>query len=113
MGAAAGAAPRKEVYNRKVFPPTWHLVSRASKFQKMNLIVAVKQQNLAELDKKFWAVSDPKSPDWQKFMSAEEIGAIVKSKETDMAAVMDWIKASVSKDAKVTPSADVIEIRGS
>jgi tripeptidyl-peptidase-1 len=111
--AAASGAPRREMYNRKVFPPTWHLVSRASKFQKMNLIVAVKQQNLAELEKKFWAVSDPKSPEWQKFMSAEEIGAIVKSKDSDMAKVMDWIKSSVSADVKVQKTADAIEVRGS
>eukprot|EP00746_Dinoflagellata_sp_MGD_P147116 gnl/MRDRNA2_/MRDRNA2_79495_c0_seq1.p1 gnl/MRDRNA2_/MRDRNA2_79495_c0~~gnl/MRDRNA2_/MRDRNA2_79495_c0_seq1.p1 ORF type:complete len:609 (-),score=144.66 gnl/MRDRNA2_/MRDRNA2_79495_c0_seq1:288-2114(-) len=111
--ALAAAVPRKEIYNRKVFPPTWHLVSRASKFQKMNMIVAVKQQNLAELDKKFWAVSDPKSPDWQNFMSAEEIGEIVKSKQSDMIAVMAWIKASVSKDATVMQTADAVEVRGS
>jgi subtilase family serine protease len=78
----------------------------------MNMIVAVKQQNLAELEKKFWAVSDPKSPQWQSFLSAEQIGEIVKSKDSDMKTVMDWIKSSVSSKALVHQTADAIEIRG-
>jgi len=110
--ADSGLQTRKVIYNRIVTPPSWHLVSRASSYQKMSVLVAVKQQNLAELEKKFWAVSDPKSPEWQNFMSAEEIGTLVASSKTDITTVMDWVKATVSKKAFVTQTADAVQIQG-
>lgn len=111
MSVAASALERKVLYNRKVFPPSWHLISRASRFQKMGVMVAVKQQNLDKLEKKFWAVSNPVDVDWQNFMTADEINALVASKKSDMDAVMAWVNENVAKSTQVIQTADAIEIK--
>ena len=45
---------RVTLYDRKVFPPTWHLAARASRYQRMHFSIltsiAVKQQNLKKLE---------------------------------------------------------------
>jgi len=116
--AAADVSPARSVdrhvlYDRKVVPPTWHIVGRASRHQRMHFSIAMKQQNLDKLEEKFWAVSDPKSPEWQHFMSRDEIGAMVASSPEHVDAVMSWLKRSLSKCAKVTRTADAVEVRAS
>ncbi|CAE8595273.1 unnamed protein product [Polarella glacialis] len=112
--AAAGcsaAADRRVLYDRRVTPQPWSVVARASKHQRLHVLLAVQQQNLDALDKKFWAVSDPKSSEWQQFMSKDEIGELVKSKAEDMDAVVSWLKAGLSEDAVMTQSHDSVDVR--
>jgi len=116
IGCVAGNEPNSErvvLYDRRVFPPTWHLVGRASVHQRVHFTVAVKQQNLDQLEAKFWAVSNPKSPEWQNFMTRDDIGAMVASKPAHMKIVQDWINAQVSKDAIVQYTADSVDVRAS
>jgi tripeptidyl-peptidase-1 len=108
--SACAAEERKVLYERKVVPPTWNFVARASDHHRMHFLVAVKQQNLKVLEEKFWAVADPKSKDWQHFMTKEEISKIVAARAEDMDTVKNWI-TSVTKDAVVTESADAVEVR--
>lgn len=77
----------------------------------MHVLLAVKQQNLDVLETKFWHVSDPKSWEWQEFMTKEQIGALVQSKAADMAAVKSWLHSSLSADAQLKSSYDSIDIR--
>jgi len=104
---------RVTLYDRKVVPPTWHQVSRASKHQRMHFIIAVKQQNLDLLEDAFWAVAVPSSPKWQQFMTPERIGSIVASKPEHMDAVTRWLDSHTSMDAVVKKTADAIEVRAS
>lgn len=109
--SCASTSERVTLYDRKVVPPTWHFVSRALPHQQMHFLVAVKQQNLKELEAKFWDVSDPKSKSWQQFMTKEDIGKLIAAKPEDMGTVKKWLKASLATDAVVTTSVDGVEVR--
>lgn len=109
--AVLSEEPRAVLYNRRVFPPGWSIVGRASPRQRMHLLVAVKQQNLDQLEAKFWAVSDPKSPSWRQHLSKEDISKIVASSPEHMGLVTGWLRDNLSKDAKVTATADAVDIR--
>lgn len=98
------------LYNRALFPPSWEHVARASSHQRLSLRAAVKQQNLGELEERFWAVSDPKSPFWRSFMTKEEIGELVQSKKEDMKVVVDWLKQGLSPDAELKQGYDAVEV---
>lgn len=102
---------RHVLYTRTVVPPTWHEVGRASSHQHVSITLAVKQQNLDILEKKFWSVSDPKSRHWQRFMTPEEISAIVASKPEDMTTVKKWLLGSLSPDAYIRVTADAVRVR--
>jgi tripeptidyl-peptidase-1 len=109
----AFAADRVTIYNRRTYPPTWNLVGRCSKHQRMHFSIAVKQQNLDKLNEKFWSVSDPSSAHWQQFMSRDDIGAMVASKPEDMNTVIGWLREHLGKDAQLTQSADAVDVRAS
>lgn len=76
----------------------------------MHFLLAVKQQNLDVLESKFWAVSDPKSQHWRQHMSIEAINGLVASKPQHMDAVTSWLKEGLSKDARIEPTADAVEV---
>jgi len=110
VGVTAFKQHRKVLYERNIFPESWHMVGRASSYQRAHVLIAVKQQNLELLEKKFWAVSQPSSPSWQNFMTVEDIGKLVASKPKHMRAVEHWLKQSLSDSANVQKTHDAIEI---
>ncbi len=63
-------------------------------------MVALTQQNLDILEQTFWAVSDPRSPFYQHFMTQEEILAIVAPPKADHDIVALWLKRSGVKNLK-------------
>lgn len=108
------AAPERTIlYNRVVVPPTWQQVGRASMHQRMHFSIAVKQNNLDQLEKQFWAVSEPTSPEWQNFMTRDEIAAMVASKPADMMVVRKWLATVLGSDSTVQQTADAIEVHAS
>lgn len=111
FAAAEDAVKRTVLYDRKIVPPTWHQVARASTAQRMHFVVAVKQQNTAQLEKKFWAVADPESKAWRQHMAVDEINQMVKSSVADMATVTTWLRAGLSKDSQLVKTTDSIEVK--
>lgn len=108
------AAPERTIlYNRVVVPPTWQQVERASMHQRVHFSIAVKQNNLDQLEKQFWAVSEPTSPEWQNFLTRDEIGAMVASKPADMMVVRKWLATVLGSDSTVQQTADAIEVSAS
>jgi len=57
-------------------------------------MVAMQKQNLDVLEEKFWAVSDPDSPDYRNFLTVSEVDAIVNPPKEDVAAVVAWLKSA-------------------
>lgn len=99
------------VFTRSASPPGWQLTSRADAAAKVTFQFGLKQQNLDVLDSKFWAVSDPKSPEYQNFMSIEEISAIVAPKAEDVKIVKTWLLLHGVKEADIKPLAgDALEV---
>jgi len=69
-------------------PSEWQLVARASADSEVSFVVALTQQNLAELDSRFWSISTPGMPLYGQFMTTDEVNALVGSSEEHMAAAL-------------------------
>ena len=52
-------------------------MDRANSHHKVTFTVALKQQNVDQLEAKFWPVADPEHEEWQNFMSIDEIDAMI------------------------------------
>lgn len=96
---AAAADPRVTLHTRDIAPPTWHAVARADVRHKVEFSVAVKQQNLEELESIFWQIADPAHENWRKFMTIEEINEKIAPKAEHMEAVKSWLKQNLDNDA--------------
>lgn len=96
---------------RKVFPPSWNIVGRASSHHNVQFQLALKQTNLDKLEQKFWAVSDPDSVEWQNFMSIDEITSMVVPQEAHRTTALQWLNSHLSKKAVVTDLGDSIRVR--
>jgi len=91
--AFAISSDRTVVYERHAIPPMWSMVGFAAPDAQIKFIVALNQQNLDVLDQKFWAVSDPKSPEYQNFLTPEEVLAIIAPVPAEKEAVRTWLIA--------------------
>lgn len=105
------AATRDVLYNRRVVPPTWHVVGRAAPMQRVHFVVALRQKNLKVLEEKFWAVANPKSPHWQQHMSIAEINVLIGARKRDMLTVKLWLKSVLGVSAQMTATADALDVR--
>eukprot|EP01104_Vermistella_antarctica_P020740 TRINITY_DN900_c0_g1_i1.p1 TRINITY_DN900_c0_g1~~TRINITY_DN900_c0_g1_i1.p1 ORF type:complete len:577 (+),score=180.90 TRINITY_DN900_c0_g1_i1:23-1732(+) len=65
----------------------------ASDAHPVSFYIALKQQNLAALEEKFWAVSDPTNADYGNHLTTEEITALVRPSSETMESVTEWLQA--------------------
>ncbi|CEM02085.1 unnamed protein product [Vitrella brassicaformis CCMP3155] len=93
------------VYRRTSAPPGWKQVSRAHPAQKMRLLIGLKQRNLDWLVETFYDVSDPQSPNYQNFLSSDQILDKVAPEPAVLEAVREWIESSYLKHTAVTAAA--------
>jgi tripeptidyl-peptidase-1 len=107
----ASSDDRTILGERKVTPPTWNVVGRASSKHNIEFQLALKQTNLHKLDSKFWEVSNPDSTEWQNFMTIEEIDSMIAPKVEHKASALKWLKENLSKAATITDLGDAIRVR--
>jgi hypothetical protein len=92
----------------------WHASQRIAHDPILKFVFAIKMRNVDALEKVFWAVSDPSSPQYGKFLSAQEVSGLVAPAPADVEAVLAFIRQdAVSID--VTDSGDFVtcELRAS
>lgn len=82
-------------------PASVHMLNIPADDTTMTLQVGLKLQNIEGLEEKLKAVSTPGSPDYGKYLDADEVNQLFSPSETSRAAVMAWLK-----DAGVTEFAD-------
>eukprot|EP01128_Nolandella_sp_AFSM9_P005147 TRINITY_DN2448_c0_g1_i1.p1 TRINITY_DN2448_c0_g1~~TRINITY_DN2448_c0_g1_i1.p1 ORF type:complete len:702 (-),score=189.16 TRINITY_DN2448_c0_g1_i1:87-2192(-) len=54
--------------------------------------VGLKQQNLSMLEKYFWAVADPSSPQFQNYLTADQLTEMVGALPSEITAVSEWFR---------------------
>jgi tripeptidyl-peptidase-1 len=111
--AVAFAAQTKVLATRngRNHPKDWQVGSPAAPNHQLTFLVALKQRNLDILEEKFWAVSDPDSPQYRNFLTIGEISAIVDPAPEVKQRVIDWLNAhdvSAIKD-----HGDALEVKAS
>ena len=91
-------------------PSTWSRVSDATSSSMVKFFLALPQQNLAELDRLFWAVSDPTSPQYGDFLTAQEIQALVSPPLSSRQAIIAYLTSKGVHPAHIQDFGDSIEV---
>jgi len=74
------------------FPNDWDISGKPCPFgTKVNFIIALKQQNLDELEEMFHAVSDPDHPEYRNFKTIEDITKLISPPKQHRKIVKNWL----------------------
>ena len=76
----------------------------------MELVFAVKQQNLDKLHDTFMDVSDPDSPSYGHHLSNEEVHELVRPSKEDSNAVETFLRESGFEPISLTPNSDFLRV---
>eukprot|EP01102_Stenamoeba_stenopodia_P010034 TRINITY_DN2978_c0_g1_i1.p1 TRINITY_DN2978_c0_g1~~TRINITY_DN2978_c0_g1_i1.p1 ORF type:complete len:574 (-),score=173.12 TRINITY_DN2978_c0_g1_i1:81-1772(-) len=87
-------------------PEGWRDVADAHPEAGMKLLVALKQQRLAELEDIFWRVSNPKHADYGKHLTIEEIGELIGPDDETVRMVEDWLLEHEVADYEIVQNRD-------
>jgi tripeptidyl-peptidase-1 len=63
----------------------------------------------AKLEKIFWEVSNPKHPNYGKYLTWEEVASYFAAPESDIAYVQDWLQMNGASDITLSGYGDTIE----
>lgn len=105
----AAAENRVAIFNRTSVPDGWTRADRAKPSEKMHLFFALKHNNYSKLEERFWAVSDPKSPQWRNFLSRKEITDLILVSAADKKVVVDFLRTGPD-NPQVADWADAISV---
>jgi len=93
------------------FPNDWEIVGKPCPFgTKINFILALKQQNLDELEEIFHAVSDPDHSEYRNFMTIEQISKLVSPPKEDRKFVKRWLVNNGVPKNMIVDHGDNIEV---
>ena len=95
---AALVAGNKIILERPDAQPTnkWDEVGRTSSEKELNVLFAVKQQNVKELIRKLFAVSDPNSDYYGDFMTTKEVQDMLQPKRESILLIESWLKDEIN-----------------
>ncbi|KAN0026551.1 hypothetical protein ACTFIV_007540 [Dictyostelium citrinum] len=79
--------------------------------EQIQLKIFLKQRNLDILENKFWEVSNPKSEEYGKFISLEEINSLVAPSKEDVMIVLYWLKSNGIGNNEMIVHADFIQLK--
>jgi len=89
-------------------PEGWSDVSDANPEAEMKLVVAIKQQNLAELEDLFWRVSNPNHEDYGRHLTVEQVGELVAPSDETVQMVEDWLLEHGIENYEIVQNKDFI-----
>jgi tripeptidyl-peptidase-1 len=90
-------------------PANWFRLDGAKPAERrVDLLIALKQRNLDQLDSTFWAVSTPGNPRYGKHLSMEQIADLIAPTNENIVKVLFWLKSQGVRDAKLLKSRDFI-----
>ena len=113
LGAALSQATREdavmlETDRRLQLPEGWVVEGDSPRDTMIELVIAVKQTNLAELEKTLLDVSNPKSENYGKHLSNEQVHALVAPLPSHVQNVMQFLSEHGLQGHAATPNSDFI-----
>eukprot|EP01119_Soliformovum_irregulare_P003789 TRINITY_DN14857_c0_g1_i1.p1 TRINITY_DN14857_c0_g1~~TRINITY_DN14857_c0_g1_i1.p1 ORF type:complete len:713 (-),score=198.18 TRINITY_DN14857_c0_g1_i1:20-2158(-) len=69
----------------------WQRLNREDPETQIKVKIALKQRNLDKLEATFWSVSDPDSPSYGKYLTAEQIGDMIAPAQECIDQVKQWL----------------------
>eukprot|EP01124_Arcella_intermedia_P013339 TRINITY_DN19765_c0_g1_i1.p1 TRINITY_DN19765_c0_g1~~TRINITY_DN19765_c0_g1_i1.p1 ORF type:complete len:601 (+),score=123.18 TRINITY_DN19765_c0_g1_i1:44-1846(+) len=98
--------------SRKVAPHPWQITDhKLSGTEQLSFFIALPQQNLALLEEIYWDRTNPDSPNYQQWMSVEDLNEITATPGHVVGAVKKWLVSSGVEDMKFF--GDSIEVTAS
>ena len=99
-------------YRVESTPAAWsHESVSPSSSSPFTFYVALRQRNLDELERRFWAVSDPTSSSYLHFMTGSDIQELVAPSDADKAVVRAWLSSVPPSPPVVVDWGDSLEVR--
>lgn len=89
----------------------WSNLGPSPADQLLDLTIAVRQQNTAELEKVLLEVSSPRSPNYGKHLSNEEVHTLVAPTDEDIQTIMAWLLSHGLRGFSLTPNSDFIGVK--
>lgn len=90
-------------------PLGWSSIRRSPHQQGLQLMFALKQTHLAELESTLMRVSDPDSEQYGQHLSNEEVHALVAPDDAHIAAVKNFLKKHGITAICLTPNCDMVQ----
>lgn len=90
-------------------PASWVRGNRVAPDTRLKLLFALKQQNLKELDRLFWEVSDPQSPGYGKYLTMEQVNALVAPPKQNVNRLVSWLRANGVKSEAISVNPDALD----
>lgn len=72
------------------------------------LVVGLKKRNLAELERLFWKVSDPRSEEYLRFRTVSELSGLVGAEQGAIDGVREWLVSLGAESTTVSPLHDIV-----
>mmetsp|Transcript_13969 Transcript_13969/g.55112 ORF Transcript_13969/g.55112 Transcript_13969/m.55112 type:complete len:744 (+) Transcript_13969:56-2287(+) len=86
----AVSATRQTLHGAQKVPGSWRAVADAAD-ESVTLYIGLKLQNTAELEAKFWAVSDPRNADYGNYFSRRQVDQLIAPSAETRALVAEWL----------------------
>lgn len=111
----ANGVNRKVFYHRtsSSFPPEWNDLGLSSPNAAIDFNLYLPQQHLQELERLFWAVSDPQSPQYQEFKTREEIIDLVSPRDERVEPLISWLLANGVNKYEIGSYGDALQVKTS
>ncbi|XP_015136410.2 tripeptidyl-peptidase 1 [Gallus gallus] len=106
---AAGRALERDQPFRP--PPGWVLAGRVSPEHDVQLTLALRQRGTARLTRLVRAVSEPRSPQYGKYLSVEQLRDVVQPSPATLMAVLKWLQSHGVEDCRSVATLDFLECR--
>ncbi|XP_074073574.1 tripeptidyl-peptidase 1 isoform X2 [Macrotis lagotis] len=89
-------------------PPGWVSIGRAGADEALSLTFALRQQNLQQLQKLVQDVSDPDSARYGKYLSLEDVAALIRPSTLTFTTVHEWLQAGGAHDCQTVITEDFL-----
>ena len=86
----------------------WEQLDRVEKDTVLELSFALKQENLDELEKLFWEVSNPDSPSYGKYLTTDEITEMIAPRYSTVRVVEQWLKSHGVTQCQLVANSDYV-----
>mmetsp|Transcript_50389 Transcript_50389/g.98765 ORF Transcript_50389/g.98765 Transcript_50389/m.98765 type:complete len:553 (-) Transcript_50389:1148-2806(-) len=91
-------------------PKGWTAAGRSPPEEGIELLIAVKQTNLAKLETELMAVSDPRSERYGQHLSNAEVHQLVAPTAQSVNAVVEFLKTEGHQPTSLTSNSDFIQV---
>jgi tripeptidyl-peptidase-1 len=91
-------------------PSGWKRLDNARSEQRVQLIFALKQNNVEKLEKIFWEVSDPAHPKYGKHLSLKQVADLVSPSQAVVNKVIAWLASHGVTKYSIPVTQDFVKV---